>query len=148
MNKLLTTITLLCFSVAANAEVWFCEPDLEILQLGPFMDVISNYETLTIRQGFDSFEIESAETSPIRKRIIIDTEKGVKESLNQQNLSEDYEGNYEGNCQIMIDGIKCSKGSEFADQKVWILNTEFKNYSEIFITPSLIQSYTGTCTKA
>ncbi len=23
--KLLTTITLLCFSVAANAEVWFCE---------------------------------------------------------------------------------------------------------------------------
>ena len=25
MNKLLTTITLLCFSVAANADVQFCE---------------------------------------------------------------------------------------------------------------------------
>ena len=25
MNKLLTTITLLCFSVAANADIWFYE---------------------------------------------------------------------------------------------------------------------------
>jgi len=25
MNKLLTTITLLCFSVAANADIYFCE---------------------------------------------------------------------------------------------------------------------------
>ena len=25
MTKLLTIITLLCFSVAANADIWFCE---------------------------------------------------------------------------------------------------------------------------
>ena len=25
MNKLLTTITLLCFSVAANADIYFCQ---------------------------------------------------------------------------------------------------------------------------
>jgi len=25
MNKLLTTVTLLCFSVAANADIYFCE---------------------------------------------------------------------------------------------------------------------------
>jgi len=31
MNKLLTTITLLCFSVAANADVWFCETVVQAL---------------------------------------------------------------------------------------------------------------------
>ena len=29
MNKLLTTITLLCFSVAANADIYFCEETAE-----------------------------------------------------------------------------------------------------------------------
>ena len=28
MNKLLTTITLLCFSVAANADIYFCESNV------------------------------------------------------------------------------------------------------------------------
>ena len=31
MNKLLTTITLLCFSVAANADIYFCESNVYTL---------------------------------------------------------------------------------------------------------------------
>ena len=36
MNKLLTTITLLCFSVAANADIYFCtvEKTVDIDELG------------------------------------------------------------------------------------------------------------------
>ena len=146
MNKLLTTIILLCFSVAANAEVWFCEPDFKIFQIGDYLDLSSNFEVITINQGLDSFKIESEERFvPIRKRIVIDTEKGVKESLN---LEIDLSENYEGNCQTMKDGIKCSTRSEFAEQKVWILNTETKDYSESFTTPGFIETYTGTCIKA
>ena len=33
MNKLLTTITLLCFSVAANADVWFCTSEFRGLTM-------------------------------------------------------------------------------------------------------------------
>jgi hypothetical protein len=29
VNKLLTTITLLCFSVAASADVWFCTSEFK-----------------------------------------------------------------------------------------------------------------------
>ena len=52
MNKLLTTI-LLCFSVAANAEVWFCEPDFKIFQIGDYIDLSSNFEVTTINQGLE-----------------------------------------------------------------------------------------------
>jgi hypothetical protein len=57
MNKLLTTITLLCFSVAANADIYFCEVQTSAL---------AHYN------GLHQSLYGDGDTS-----IIVDTEKGI-----------------------------------------------------------------------
>ena len=56
MNKLLTTITLLCFSVAANADIYFCE--------------IAKYASA----GPDD---ATSNENPTRETLIVDTDKGL-----------------------------------------------------------------------
>ena len=56
MNKLLTTITLLCFSVAANAAVYVCD------------------STAVGNVGIANFLIDEAE---LQEQYILDTEAGM-----------------------------------------------------------------------
>ena len=121
MNKLLTTITLLCFSVAANAEVYFCE---------------STHATLLGGNEDGPFSI-GTETDDYR--IIVDTTRGFRVRLNLPESPNDseYRGSRiaEANDGIQRGGefINCKEGHDFP--------LPFKNFSirksEVMIFPSL-----------
>ena len=67
MNKLLTTITLLCFSVAANAEIYICESEL-VAELRGTENISGEYT---------------------RGRLIINTDDGFKSYLQGQSINSE-----------------------------------------------------------
>jgi hypothetical protein len=75
MKKLLTTITLLCFSIAANAEIYVCE-----LKTTTF-----SYDTGVAA----AFSLEAG-NYPEPGILILDTEKGWRETNSV--FGEDYRG--------------------------------------------------------
>ena len=65
MNKLLTTITLLCFSVAVNADIYFC-------QSRHYAESNQNFTLAINKEEFDNERYD-----PDTYSVIVDTEKGI-----------------------------------------------------------------------
>jgi len=80
MNKLLTTITLLCFSVAANADIYFCTPQ-GLSYLAP--------DDVTDIQYFNRDASEN-------EVFIVDTEKGFR---------QERDDDYRGSCELIIGSV-------------------------------------------
>ena len=70
MTKLLTTITPLCFSVAANADIYHCQPFTGI-GLGNYYDRTFFFQQLPL-SPLEEYETKAANA------FTIDTEKGVR----------------------------------------------------------------------
>ena len=120
MNKLLTTITLLCFSVAANADIYFCETlrTMSLSANGEFNSDISRFD------------------------FVVDTEKGVRVET-----SENYLGSCST---IPVGGgINCDYRRNHVLGRIYI-NTIDPDFSFTFTatTSSHVNSSAGTCTKA
>ena len=125
MNKLLTTITLLCFSVAANAESYICD-------------------TVSIASSTP----ESAMPNYQYPKFIVDVERGVLR-LEQESESE----NYTGFCEVIKTqhAIQCQRIVAVSGK--WLFNVDLSNlnftYSQGYIKGRLeVVSYSGTCIKA
>jgi len=133
MNKLLTTITLLCFSVAANADIYFCET-YAYGHIGPtgWVDVRQDGKNL-----LDGGELE---TSYI---ITVDTDSGFRHS--GYNMDD-----YLGSCEKKENLVICKRIFEDGDQTLSIAEYPFGiNFlwsSVLFGDQASIQS--GSCTKA
>ena len=142
MKKTLLLAAALACSGVAQAEAWFCEPTIQVFWLnGGYLEVKKSGELITLTELTNTFDIHAEEGLPLKERLIIDTEKGVK-------VFDDIGTEiYEGECQNMSDGIKCKSESEYADQTIWVLDTNTKIYSETFVSPSLLVSHKGTCKK-
>jgi hypothetical protein len=77
MNKLLTTITLLCFSVAANADIYFCK---------------ASYLSVLLSEWDDGIAMDDD------TNFIVDTDKGftvITDSTSDSAPSEQYMGSCE-----------------------------------------------------
>ena len=127
MNKLLTTITLLCFSVAANADIYFCT------------------EKATGLAWFDGRDNGFNKNGPAFKgdSWIIDTEQGMRNSATEE---------YIGSCELdTYAAVICRHLPENGYERVFMINPyteeEFvftahnRNILSVF-------AYAGTCTKA
>ena len=140
MNKLLTTIILLCFSVAANADIWFCE---------------TNYMAVV---GYDN-GLQRVQASG--QTFTIDTDKGVRlppfgQGLDLPDGFESPEMSYRGSCEKMGIHIICS--DEYSDNQELVtvrglatfsINTENLKFTySANIYSEWVTSATGTCIKA
>ena len=128
MNKLLTTITLLCFSVAANADIYFCDPSMGGAISPSNMRASTDYETTS---------------------FIIDTDKGFRE-VTQETVSQDYVGN----CFDEILQIRCSVRNGGGHLVSLQMSLKDEIYSFSYTMPVLgagfpfLIAMVGTCTKA
>ena len=127
MNKLLTTITLICFSVAANADIYFCQ---------------SEYGTVVLADGSEPNIEEELFT------LVVDTEQGVRGWFNE---TADYAGQCDSESVVrckgtveLDDGIYELYLSLFSDSLSFIYSMR---HSESVETVGII-SLAGTCTKA
>lgn len=132
MNKLLTAITLLCFSVFANADVYFCD----------VLESWVGYKEYTSVDGFSD------------TRFIVDTERGWRFGMSPEK--------YHQSCSIMDSGaVQCltrdDKFGEFIS--MWIdkdttLNETGSSTEHVFTwinqstNASRVIAASGTCTKA
>ena len=138
-SLLLAALLLPC---AAQAETWVCEPKVSIFQInGGSIQIDNGDEYITIYEQSSEFSPDFGEGIPLARRIVIDTDKGVRV------IDRFSPENYEGNCEEMENGFRCVKGSDFAEQTIWVVSTDTDIYSEAFVGPTLIQSYTGTCVR-
>jgi hypothetical protein len=153
MNKLLTTITLLCFSVAANADVWFClsEKKVSINLNFSGVDIFDGTNLITVRDelGPRGSRVEES-SSPQETSFTIDTAKGFKETWRSRGTIDD--GPYRGACRTTVD----SRGYEFVSCEIkidggfrnLILDVRSNKFSYSGIFPEFSLHYVGTCTKA
>jgi hypothetical protein len=88
MNKLLTTITLLFFSVAANADIYFCQPR-------HYAEANQNF-TMTVNK--EEFDNESRDPNTFGWKV--DTERGI--SIAAFN-------DYGGSCEEDSELIRCER---------------------------------------
>ena len=131
MNKLLTTITLLCFSVAANADVYLCTESQAV-----------------------SLDRQRVLNPPMRDKgeiisiFLVDSEKGFRRTW----LEEDYDGvcTVEGN--EISQELNCiQKSPMYSNPSTLIINLFGQSpYSFTYVaqTPYAVYSYAGTCIKA
>lgn len=140
MKKTLLIAAALAYSGVAQAEAWFCEPAVDLFWLNAgYIQIETGYESITLIELSSATDISTEKGIPLKLRLIMDTEKGVK-------VFDDVGTEiYEGDCQIMADGIRCVAESKYADQTIWVLDTVTKIYSETFVSPTLIQSRKGAC---
>ena len=121
MNKLLTTIILLCFSVAANADVYFCttEAGSSVHVSGDnFSDGGINYDGQT---------------------YIIDTTKGFR--------STDIDS-YDGSCEEKGMFIRCGKNSPTTESVIVVHADKLTFTYTLVICDWFANAGAGTCTKA
>ena len=130
MNKLLITITLLCFSVAANAEVYLCTEEKAVS-----MDRMRIFNPPMRDEG----EIISI--------FLVDPERGFKRTW----IEEDYSGacTVEGNDNFKE--LNCiQKGSYYANPSTLIMAIEGREsyyFTYVHQTPFAAYSYAGKCTR-
>ena len=119
MKKLLTTITLLCFSVAANADIYFCE--------------IAKYASA----GPDD---ATSNENPTRETLIVDTDKGFRISEGED---------YSGSCEQSADSrfFICQGESLPANLAINTEKLTFTYTSNLYSLGVAI-ARAGTCTKA
>ena len=123
MNKLLTTITLLCFSVAANADIYFCESDSSANLIVP---TESRYLNNLSEEGDVS--------------IVVDSEKGFRHSEFEE---------YNGDCEISRIFLVCTFSSEGIGEGTFAIDIKGLSFSYIdHIYGMRLTSRAGTCTKA
>jgi len=129
---MLTTITLLCFSVAANADVYFCTPQ-GLSYLAP--------DDVTDIQYFNRDASEN-------EIFIVDTEKGFR---------QERDDDYRGSCEIITDPIPwigwvCNAvGERYQQETLLITDGRLFTYSHHFgvvtIAPT-VTTFGGRCIKA
>ena len=127
MNKLLTTIILLCFSVAANADIYFCE-----------VRVISTIGS----DGSGSILDE-----PSGENWIVDTEKGFRSSGQSE---------YGGSCvpkeSAFGDLVRCTADTDISELVFTIhagIPFAEHGFSMVLISAEgTVQASSGVCTKA
>ena len=85
MNKLLTTIILLCFSVAANAEVFVCTDKIRTIMSEPMPGISTDYTVFSYDDD---------------RGYIIDTDRGVRR-INREEP-------FEGSCEVINYGFICT----------------------------------------
>jgi len=123
MKKLLTTIILLCFSVAANADIWFCTSETEA----------------TIIVSADQRSRNSYYENP-QQEIIVDTDKGYRHA----GLT-----NYYGVCKMSGIYLVCTDNSEGLGEGSFAIDTINNTFSYIdHIFGVRLTSRVGRCTKA
>ena len=123
MNKLLTTITLLCFSVAANADIYFCESSQEA----------------TVMPGF----LDGRDDPDSQKTFIMDTEKGFKVVGGKPD-------EYIRSCSSESIKWSCTYVQDFAGEAsfdIWTDNLEFRFINKLDALAMTVV-YAGTCAKA
>jgi hypothetical protein len=132
MNKLLTTIVLLCFSIAANAEILFCTPQ-GLSYLAP--DDITDIQYFNRDAGGNEV-------------FIVDTEKGFR---------QERDDDYRGSCEIIIDSVPwngwiCNAVREQHQYETLLITdgrlfTYSHHFGVVTIAP-IVASLGGRCTKA
>ena len=126
MNKLLTGIVLLCVSVVANADIYFCE---------------STHHALI------GFEDESSSNADAK--FIVDTSRGIRFN-GGENLwvTEDYTGECNRARDLLIE---CLGGEVAASDRLVLFEDSTGSISFTFVRSNIylpiISSYHGECTK-
>jgi hypothetical protein len=134
MKKLLTTITLLCFSFAANADIYFCQPR-------HYAESNQNFTLAINKEEFDNERYD-----PDTYSVIVDTEKGMSD------IGLD---NYEGSCDENSTFIKCERETDLLSNgypgfTTVVINKSKREFVETFINANNSTGFTisGTCIKA
>lgn len=135
MGNLLTTIILLCFSVAANAATYLCTE----------MEAVSMDRMRILNPPMR----DEGETISI---FLVDPERGFKRTW----IEEDYSGicTIEGrnkNPNLLSNELNCTqKSSHYANPSTLIMTIEgFSSYYFTYVhqTPFATYSYAGTCSE-
>ena len=122
MNNLLTTIILLCFSVAANADIYFCE---------------SSTGSVILADGA-AYPRDSGPT------WVVDTEKGIRISSAESYLGSCSKYSIGLN---EVGGIICEYRSDVKLGRLYIQSYS-TNFTFTETTGFNLYAYAGTCTKA
>ena len=128
MNKLLLAIIPLCFSVAANADIYICES-----------------------KNFGEGYVDGLHKSlPYAANLIVDTDKGfiLKSGFTRTGHSE-----YAGTCNQGAEYLTCSYTRENFDRADLAIKlaSRTNNYRFTFtqnVYAERVNFYTGTCTRA
>ena len=120
MNKLLTTIILLCFSVAANADIYFCEG-----ATSAYIDPQTNLSNNIVASD--------------RYNWIVDTDKGFR--YTQVGFD------YEGSCELSDGYIICRSSLYFLSDKIFVISPILNFTYVSHLWGFTIGAYAGTCTK-
>jgi hypothetical protein len=126
MNKLLTTIILLCFSVAANADIYFCEAKA----IG------------TISADGDASSLGGDDMGSNNDGIswVVDTDKGFR--------SADADGYSGESCELELGIIYCGL-SRGGVEIMFAINAERLTFTSMVASHGdAIAVAAGTCTKA
>ena len=123
MKKLITTITLLCLSVAANADIYFCEATIR-----------------TLLGEFGGYVRESDGT-----QFLVDADKGVRWDFVQI-----YEGVcQQGNGYVSAEGVNCSyMAAGGLTRQIFINNETLKFSAAEHGLGANVTGWVGRCTKA
>jgi hypothetical protein len=130
MKKLLATITLLCFSFAASADIYLCTEEKAV--------------SVDRMRVFNPPMRDESETISI---FLVDPERGFKRTW----IEEDYSGacTIEGNNNVKE--LNCiQKGSSYANPSTLIMAIEGHDsyyFTYVHQSPFAVYSYAGTCTK-
>ncbi len=130
--RLLTIVTLLCISVSANADIYFCVAER-------YGEVASGYPrtgTLLEKEEFLTVDVYNT---------IIDTEIGFKTA------DDDLSSEYKGSCTESKSLIVCQLIEENGKRSILIditrPNLEYSSVSQYFSDVSIFYGEVGTCTK-
>ena len=118
MKKLLTTITLLCFSVSANADVWFCEE---------------------VRYSNTFYHGDNYSTDNSGVSYIVDTDKGIRMPL---------QNDYRGTCEQTAKYVLCSIPREGHEITLSLDAVESRYTFTFNQYGFYVYFSAGTCTKA
>ena len=127
MNKLLTTITLLCFSVAANAETYVCTDKKRSITSHPI-------------SGFSDYGVGIYDDA---NGYIVDTDRGIR-FFNDEGVSEPIFG---GSCDVNADIIKCTKEEYGEFWSVLIYIRDELIFSASRTDALVVVASVGTCIK-
>ena len=150
MNKLLTTITLLCFSVAANADIYFCtvEKAVNTDELGT--SISDGTKKISIDDEFNSTGPNINESAISEEQtFIVDTAKGLKEVWKSRDITQ--EGDFRGNCETVADNVSRYISCEIKLTGIsenFILSLRDNSFSHAQTMGGIVVSHLGTCTKA
>ena len=130
MKKLLTAIILLCFSVAANAEVWVCTEKKSSLTTAPS----------SIENGYNVYIYDLA------NGYIVDTDRGMRRFNAGGSTQPDP---FVGSCEITGERIRCDTDpAANAIQSLLIdIDGERGNFSFSSHVIGFVSASVGTCIK-